>query len=410
MASVSANPTVAAMHPLAAIVLVLPFLVLPSSRLGAAVWTGGDSADWSHPGNWAGAAPPGTADPVWDIPEGSAVTLTGAAPGGAIVKRGGGLLRVGPGLEPATVIEVEAGRVSWSEAIALGHLRVAGGRAEGPGLAVGLLEVTGGAEASLADLPDLAAASLRVDESGTLRWHASAQVGTLEVAGGRVDFGAESIWPAVHLSGGALIGNVLKGEVTASGGTLDARVEGNLLLMGEVEVADISVSGQTLLAETTLSGWMNLEGGVWMAAWAGASRIGGWVELHHGSTLNWWLETPWITSPLIVTGELTSPADVPLGLGLVDWTHPYWDEARELLLVDAWEGGIVSATFALDPWLGEGEGAWEQVRSPEGDVVLRWTPDEIAVAAVPEPSAAGLALGAMLAAAISARRRRARPR
>ena len=249
--------------------------------------------------------------------------------------------------------------------------------------------------------------------AGTLRWETTASAAAVRVLQGTFDFGGGMIWPDVTLEGGTVTGYILEASTVVSGGTLAARAEGSLTLIGgPIMNVDVSAAYGLLLVEATLQGNLWAESSVWCADWAGASKVEGHLHLSAGSALAFSLQEPERLAPLIVTGELSSDYEMRLYFGLVDLSQPYWDPARDFLCADARPGSIVSATFTPDPYAGnDNEGTWGQVPDASGDVVMRWTPlasrSSTSAAATPEASTAAWAtLAAAAAVAMRWRKRR----
>lgn len=387
--------------------ILLSTLLLTPALPRAATWSGGgDGLTWSDPGNWAEGSPPGAEDPVWEIGEGAVVTLEDEAPGGWIIKRGGGELRVGAGLGASASVEVEGGRLSWSGPLAIGHLGLAGGGAGGGPLAVDLLTVSAGEFVDLDELGEFSAGVLRVEGGGTTRWSGGGTVGALEVTGGTLDMDVGWTMAPFLMTGGRINGGFLHGPATLTGGVFNSYVTRNLRLAGgDIELVSATASGGLGLEGGTIRGNLAAAGSINLASWGSDIELAASMYLDPLVTLNWTMEFPESVPSLRVTGELVSPWGVGIGFGLVDWSLPFWDAPREFVLIDAWEGGVVSASFTIDGSGSEGQGLWSQVESAEGDVVVRWTPTD--VAAVPEPGMMGLAWAC---AALAAARRRGRGR
>lgn len=233
---------------------------------------------------------------------------------------------------------------------------------------------------------------------GTLRWLGTASAQSVEVQAGTFNFGDGMIWPEIRLTGGTVSGYILESEVIASGGTLAARIEGSLRLLGGPVMLDgVTAAYGTRMEGAILQGQMVSESSIWLLG--GSSRIEGHLHLAAGSALSWSLGDSLEVAPLVVTGELSSDYAMWLYFGLVDWTAPYWDQAHDVRFIDAWEGGIVSASLIPDPYAGnEAEGAWSQVADATGDLILRWTPLE--ATPVPEASAGSMAILLALGAAM----------
>lgn len=228
--------------------------------------------------------------------------------------------------------------------------------------------------------------------NGVLRMGPKGRASSVQVRQGTFEFPDIRLWSEVELQGGTVRGMILQSPVVASGGTLAARTEDRLTLAGDIQCDYADSSGQLMLAGATIQGDLNASGTVFLMNGAGASKVDGHLHLAAGSALCWDLQDPARMAPLIVTGELSSDYAMWLYFGAVDWTQPYWDQSREFTFVDAWEGGIVTATLMPDLYAGnEAEGAWNQVEAADGDIVMRWTPTDARftnVAAVPEASAA----------------------
>jgi len=385
--------------------ILLATLLLTPALPRAATWSGGgDGASWDDPGNWVGGSPPGADDPVWEIGEGSTVNLEGAAPGGWIIKRGGGELRVGSDLGATASVEVEGGKLAWTGPLAIGHLGLAGGIATGGPLAVDLLTVSAGEFNDLDQLGDLTAGVLRVEGGGATRWSGRGTVGAVEVTGGTLDMDVGWTTAPLLMTGGRINGGFLHGPATLTGGVFNSYVTRNLTLAGgEIELLAATASGGLSLEGGTIRGNLAVAGSINLANWSGETELAASVYLDPLVTLNWMMELPESVPSLRVTGELVSPWGVGIGFGLVDWSLPFWDETREFVLVDAWEGGVVSASFTIDGSGSEGQGLWSQLESADGDLVVRWTPTD--VAAVPEPGMMGLAWASAALAAARWRRK-----
>lgn len=249
---------------------------------------------------------------------------------------------------------------------------------------------------------------------GTLRWEGAAAADAVQVEQGTFDFGNGMIWPEITLAGGTVAGLIMENSVIVSGGTLAARAEGQLTLAtGPITLVDVSAAGGIYLDGAILGGNLVAESSIWCTPWSGSSRIDGHLHLAAGSAISWSMQDSLDVKPLIVTGELSSDYAMWLYFGLVDWTQPYWDQTRDILFVDAWEGGIVTAALMPDPYAGnETEGTWTQLPDASGDIILRWTPlmsAEPGFTPVPEASATPWATLAA-AAAMLARRRFAEPK
>lgn len=243
---------------------------------------------------------------------------------------------------------------------------------------------------------------------GTLLWGPMASAASVEVQAGAFDFAQGMIWPEMTLTGGTLLGNIIESSTLVTGGTLAARAEGPLTLVGgPVMNVNVSAAYSLTLVGATVQGYLLAESSIWLADWAGPSRIDGHLHLAAGSALAWSLQDPSAFLPLIVTGELSSDYEMRLYFGLVDWSAPYWDQPREFLFVDAWEGSIVTATLTPDPYAGnDGEGTWGVVRDATGDIAMRWTPiitSQLQTAPIPEASSAPWA--ALAAVGVVLRRR-----
>ena len=108
-------------------------------------------------------------------------------------------------------------------------------------------------------------------------------------------------------------------------------------------------------------------------------------------------------------GTWVLAGDTLLSVGETDWTSPYWDANRVVRLVDVWEGGSIAGTITLADGSKGDEGGWELRQEDGGGLLLAWTAMGVLPAAVPEASTFALGAGSLLLA-LSARRRRARPR
>ena len=106
-------------------------LLLAAATLPAAIWTGaGDGFTWNDPGNWSDGALPGPNDWVWDIGSGRSVTLIGPAPGGQIIKLGGGTLRWAS-IASASSVQVREGVFDFAGVRAWPEVELQGGTISG---------------------------------------------------------------------------------------------------------------------------------------------------------------------------------------------------------------------------------------------------------------------------------------
>lgn len=249
--------------------------------------------------------------------------------------------------------------------------------------------------------------------SGTLLWGETASASVVEVSQGTFDFAGARLQSEVHLSGGTVSGYILDAPIHATGGTLSAVALAPLTMTGgPVLCVDVFASYSINLSAATVQGRLVAQGAVGLIPGASSSIIEGALEMTGNASLCWSMQDSLLVAPLIVTGSLFSDHEAWIYFGLVDWSQPHWDTPHDVLFVDAWEGGIVAATFIPDPYAGnESEGSWSQVPTADGDVILRWTPlltTQLQSAPIPEASAAPWAMAlatAMLAARLKAGRR-----
>lgn len=392
--------------------LLVFFCCLVVTHVSAAVWSGaGDPNHLLDSANWENGSAPTYEDPVWEIPTGYTVRLDTLDAPAWIIKRGEGVLELGSNLSTQISLEMEQGTVRWTDAVTLGHLRLSGGTVlAGQGLQVGLLEIAGNINFNLAAMPNLTMDTLRIESTGTVVWSEHVLVNYLEINGGVVDF-TDTRVPAsiaITLNGGEMLGGIIEANVTSLGGTMNSIMLGNFYLRGSVSSSSTSqIYGQTLLEGGTLTGYLSTIGSVFVPWYAGQTHIHGTLYLESMGYLVFLLEMPELIMPILVTGELSSYMTQVLDFGLVDWHDPYWDDIREITVIDAWQGGIVSATFAHDETVGDGQGLWSRVDNAEGDVIIRWDPSS--ATPVPEASTSGLLAIAALMLAIGRRKRRGMP-
>lgn len=392
------------MHPS----LLFSFCCLVVTQVSAAVWSGAGNPDniWD-PANWHQGAAPTYEDPVWEISAGLTARVDTATAPAWIIKRGEGALVLGSSLPDTISLEVEQGTVSWTDPVALGHLRLSGGLlTAGQSLQVGLMEIAGATDLNLATLPNLSVGTLRVESTGTVTWSENVLASSLEIEAGLVDF-TDTRVPAsvaITLNGGEMIGGILESQVTATGGTLSSTILGNFYLRGgHITANGAQIYGQVLLEGGMLSGYLGTMGSIFTAWYGGQVHIAGTLYMESMGALGFPLEFAELTQPIVVTGEFSSSMTNVLDFGLIDWHDPYWDEIRQFTVIDVWEGGVVNATFAHDETIGDGQGLWSRADNTEGDLIMRWTPQD--VAPVPEASTTGLLALAALAL-VSVRRKR----
>jgi hypothetical protein len=146
---------------------------------------------------------------------------------------------------------------------------------------------------------------------------------------------------------------------------------------------------------------------------AGTLLLGGGTNLWSGQltleegALVTWMPVESDMAAVRLSGSWVLAGTALLAIGETDWSAPYWDANREVRLVDVWETGSVTGTFTLQDAEKGDEGGWTLRQATDGDLVLMWT----ALGAAPVPEATTFILpAAALSLALSARRRRARPR
>ena len=192
----------------------------------------------------------------------------------------------------------------------------------------------------------------------------------------------------------------------AASGTLACATTGTLeVLSGFLGGEGLTVAGTLRVEESVVAGDLAVGGTLQLG---GAGTTDWWANLTLGEGARVaWLPTETEAAVVHLGGSWTLAGAAILEVGETDWTAPYWDANREIRLVDTWDGSAISGTFLLESADKGEEGFWTLAPADDGDLLLAWT--ALGAAPVPETAALAPALGA-LALALSARRRRARPR
>ena len=373
---------------------------------------------------------------TWNLATGSAVRLGALAAWSQLeLASGGGVLLIGPqdgeGVVPATIV-ARSGVVQFDDEAGPSHAGVemvlAGGQmtftwdlgrlgslrieeehgfTEGWGAAqVGHLTVAGGGDRDLSLMPTLRSPETTLRVGGNVKLGANletdlvlAEVGELDLGGGERGF-------SLRLEAGRVTNGALAGDVRVVSGTLACATTDDVeVLAGTLGGEGLTVAGTLRVEEALVVGDLSV-GGTLQLGGVGTTDWQASLMLGDGARVTW---VPRATEGTVVHlgGSWTLTGTSILEVGETDWTAPYWDANREVRLVDTWDSSTISGTFMLEGADKGEEGFWTLGQADDGDVLLAWT--ALGAAPVPEASAVAPVLGA-LALALSARRRRARPR
>lgn len=347
---------------------------------------------------------------------------------------GGGVLGIGPqdmdGIRHATVVArsgvvqfddeggpshdgielvLAGGDIAFSwDAGRLGSVRIEEGYTFTGGwgkVRTGHLTVEGVSDRDLRLIPGLVAPETVLRVVGTVTVGDSLETGHViaEVAG--LDLGGGERGFALVLESGRVSNGSLSGDVRVITGTLACATSGSVeVLEGFLSGEGLTVAGSLRVEGAAVDGDLSLSGNLILGGpttwWSGQ------LTLEPGSRVSW---VPGESGATVVdlSGGWALTGDALLSVGETDWSSAYWDSAREVRLVDAWGGASVAGAFTLVDGDKGDEGYWTLGQADDGDLLLAWT--ALGAAPVPEPSATAIAAAGLLVA-LSARRRRARPR
>ena len=373
---------------------------------------------------------------TWDLASGSSVRVQTLEPWAQLeLAGGGGTLVIGPqdagGVTPAAIV-ARSGVVQFDDDLGPSHdgieLTLAGGQVafswdfgrigslrleddhvftEGWGrMRVQRLEVAGVAPRDLRALPRIEAEEAEFRIPGEILVGDNLSAGRVVAEVAELGLSGLEHGFALRLESGRVVDGTLAGEVRVVSGILACATTGTVeVLGGSLTGEGLGVAGMLRVEEAVIAGDLSVTGGLVLGG--GTTAWGGATELAEGAGLLW---MPGESEAAVVelTGAWSLVGGTVLVIGDTDWSSPYWDSHRDLRLVDVWEGGSVSGTVELAAGDKGDEGSWSLSQADDGDLVLAWAALG-ASAAVPEASASALAAAAFLSA-LSARRRRARPR
>lgn len=297
---------------------------------------------------------------------------------------------------------------SWDSG-RLGALRIEEGYAVAEGwgaVTVGHLAVAGSGDRDLGSMPTLRATQTTFQVAGKVSLGGNLETGAVTAAVGELDLGGVERTFSLRLDAGKVANGTLAGEVRVIDGTLACATTGNIeVLAGALGGEGLSVAGTLRVEESVVTGDLAV-GGTLLLGGEGTIDWQANLALGEGARVAW-LPTEAAGTVVSLGGTWMLAGAAMLEVGETDWTAPYWDGNREVRLVDAWDSSAISGTFVLESADKGEEGFWTLGQADDGDLLLAWT--ALGAAPVPEAASVAPALGA-LALALSARRRRARPR
>ncbi len=371
----------------------------------------------------------------WSLVEGAGFTLHRLADWAEVeLASGNGGLIIGPqdldGVKPATVVArsgsvmiddimgpmhegielvLDGGQVSFNWSLGrLGAVRIEDNHTVMEGfnqLEVGRFEVDGVASRDLRTFPFIVAQEVALRSAGTVTVGGNLSAGRVVARLAELDLDGADQGFALQLDSGRVSNGTLSGDIRVGQGTLACATTGSVEVLGGALTGEGLVVGGLLRVEASqVGGDLSVAGELLLGG--GTSLWSGQLALGEGARVTW---MPWESEATVVdlTGDWVLAGAALLAVGEADWSSPYWDDNREVRLVDAWDGGSVAGMFTLvDPAKAD-EGSWSLRQADDGDLLLAWT--ALGAAPVPEPSTMGLSAAALLAA-LSARRRRARRR
>ena len=336
--------------------------------------------------------------------------LDGVTPATVVARSGSVMIDdiMGPMHEGIELV-LDGGIVSFNWNLGrLGAVRIGDNHAVMDGfsqLEVGRFEVVGTLSRDLRPFPFILAEEVALRSAGTVTLGGNLSAGRVSAEVAELDLDGIDHGFALRLDAGRVANGTLSGDIRVTEGTLACATSGLVEVLGGALAGEgLVVGGLLRVEESQISGDLSVTTS--MVVGGGTSLWSGQLTLEEGARVTW-VPSEAAGAVIELTGEWILAGAALLAIGETDWASPYWDLDREVRLVDIWEGGSVAGAFTLEAGAKGDEGAWSLRQAEDGDLLLAWT--ALGAAPVPEAAAVAPVLGA-LALALSARRRRARPR